>query len=31
MKEKLKEKFKVLYFADQGTECREIFQEYERP
>jgi len=31
MKEELKEKFKVLYFADQGTECRELYQEYERP
>ena len=31
MKEELKEKFKVLYFAEHGTECREILQEYERP
>lgn len=31
MKEELKERFKVLYFADQGAESRELYQEYRRP
>lgn len=31
MKEELKQKFNVLYFADQGTKSRELCCEYERP